>query len=128
MSSPRGKSFRNSIISSEYQITLNFIKTNIKLFLRLIASDIHNTETSLNANEFNTLKFLFKCNDKKQALNLSSYAPFFNNFSSTTKINVDIITEWLTNIIPSNYNDYGKICFKIRGSSQPEISSEMCDN
>ena len=107
MSSPRGKSLRNSITYSEYQITLNFIKTNIKLFLRLIASDIHNTETSLNANEFNTLKFLFKSNDKKQSLNLSSYAPFFNNFSSTTKVNVEIITEWLTNIIPTNYNDYG---------------------
>jgi hypothetical protein len=107
MSSPRGKSFRNSISSSEYQITLNFIKTNIKLFLRLIASDIHNTETSLNSNEFNTLKFFFKPNDKKQSLNLSNYAPFFNNFSSTTKINVDIITEWLSNVIPTNYSDYG---------------------
>jgi hypothetical protein len=106
MSSPRGKSIRNSVSYSEYQILLNFIKSNLKLFLRLIASDLHNTETQLNSNEFNTLKFLFKINDKK-LLNLSNYAPFFNNFSSTTKVNIDIIVEWLSNIISTNYSDYG---------------------
>ncbi len=37
-----------------------FIKTNLKLFLRLVSSDIHNKEVSLSATEFNTLRILFK--------------------------------------------------------------------
>lgn len=108
LSSPRGKTSARSINTGglEYQTIVNFIKSNIKLFLRLIASDIHNTETSLNSNEFNTLKFFFKQNEKKQA-NLSNFAPFFVNFSTTTKINIDIISEWLSNTIANNLNDYG---------------------
>jgi len=106
LSSPRGKgssSIRSQTSSAlvDNQMIINFVKTNIKLFLRLIASDIHNTETSLNSNEFNTLKFLFKVG--KEAYNnkdpFSNYAPFFMNFSTTTKINIDIINEWISNLI-----------------------------
>lgn len=111
LSSPRGKSsnsYRNLNSSGvEFNLILNYMKTNIKLFLRLIASDIHNTETSLNSNEFNTLKFFFKINEKKQ--NLSNLAPFFMNFSTTTKINIDIISEWLSNAIANNISDYEDI-------------------
>ena len=39
---------------------VGFIKSNIKLLLRLVSSDIHNKEVSLSATEFNTLKILFK--------------------------------------------------------------------
>ena len=66
LSSPRGKttnSSRGQTPGLEYQFIVNFVKTNLKLFLRIIASDIHNTETSLNSSEFNTLKFLFKVYD-----------------------------------------------------------------
>lgn len=80
---------------------------NLKLFLRLIASDIHNTETCLNSNEFNTLKFLFKINEKR-INNLSNLAPFFMNFSTTTKINIDVICEWLNNSLSNTSSDYGK--------------------
>jgi hypothetical protein len=109
LSSPRGKTSARTFNTTlpEYANIVGFIKSNIKLFLRLIASDIHNTETCLNANEFNTLKFLFKFNEKKQN-NLSNFAPFFINFSTTTKINIDIISEWLNNAIANNLNDYGK--------------------
>lgn len=82
----------------------------MKLFLRLIASDIHNTETCLNSNEFNTLKFLFKINEKR-INNLSNLAPFFMNFSTTTKINIDVICEWLNNSLSNNSNEYGNIFF-----------------
>ena len=37
-----------------------FVKSNLKLFLRLVSSDIHNKEVSLSATEFNTLRILFK--------------------------------------------------------------------
>lgn len=77
-----------------------------------MASDIHNTETSLNSNEFNSLKFLFRIgNDinSNKSGNFSHYAPFFMNFSTTTKINIDIISEWIGNLIytgpsTSNFN------------------------
>jgi hypothetical protein len=114
LSSPRGKASPSIRTGSslEYQIILNFVKSNLKLFLRLIASDIHNTETSLNSNEFNTLKFFFKIPNesfKNNTQTLSSYAPFFVNFSTTTKINIEIIYEWLINTIytgagPGNNN------------------------
>jgi hypothetical protein len=48
----------------EYQFILNFIKTNKKLFLRIIASDIHNTERTISTIEFNTFNFLFTTEDK----------------------------------------------------------------
>lgn len=104
LSSPRGKGGMSVRTGStlEYQMILNFVKANLKLFLRLIASDIHNTETSLNSNEFNTLKFFFRIPNetlKGNNLTLSSYAPFFVNFSTTTKINIEIIYDWLMNVI-----------------------------
>jgi hypothetical protein len=116
LSSPRGKSStsrsQSSSVIFDYQVIVNFMKSNIKLFLRLIASDIHNTETSLNSNEFNTLKFLFRIGNEintNKSANFSNYAPFFMNFSTTTKINIDIISEWLSNLIytgpsTSNFN------------------------
>jgi|TARA_B110001450_G_scaffold248932_1_gene265689 hypothetical protein len=59
-SSPRSKATRASQIQSEYQIMVAFVKSNLKLFLRLVSSDIHNKEVSLSATEFNTLRILFK--------------------------------------------------------------------
>ena len=67
-----------------------FIKSNLKLFLRLVSSDIHNKEVSLSATEFNTLRILFKVvgsdgqsvENKKVAANqkkhISQFAQFFN--------------------------------------------------
>jgi hypothetical protein len=88
---------------------VNFVKTNLKLFLRLIASDIHNTETSLNSNEFNTLKFLFKIYDRKFNGNLSSIAPLFMNFSTTTKQRIDSIAEWLSIAISNNIYELDEV-------------------
>ena len=124
LSSPRGKSsnsYRNQNQGLEYQFLVNFIKTNLKLFLRIIASDIHNTETTLNANEFNTLKFLFKVYDNgndsmsnsiNKKNNLSSYASFFDNLSSVEKISMNIVNEFLQNVIsnaPPEKGDYVSI-------------------
>jgi hypothetical protein len=109
MSSPRGdvnltNSGRNTSRNTnpEYNNMLNFIKSNLKLFLKLIASDIHNTETSLNSNEFNTLRFLFKIYDKKYNGNLSSIAPLFVNFSTTNKQRIDSISDWLSLAMSNN--------------------------
>lgn len=130
LSSPRGKtatSARGQTPGLEYQFIVSFIKTNLKLFLRIIASDIHNTETSLNASEFNTLKFLFKVYDvntntmeslhnlnpnKKGGAQLCNYAYFFDNLPPVTKVNMNIANEWLLSAIstePPSDNDYIRI-------------------
>ncbi len=59
LSSPRFKATKINYTTSEYSIITHFVKSNLKLFLRLVSSDIHNTEVSLSATEFNTLRILF---------------------------------------------------------------------
>ena len=58
--SPRSKVAKMNNMHNNYQIILHFVKTNLKLFLRLVSTDIHNDEVSLTANEFNSLRILFK--------------------------------------------------------------------
>ena len=106
LSSPRGKSqsgYRLGIQGMEYQYILNYIKSNLKLFLRIIASDIHNTETTISANELNTLKFLFTTEDKKRSGKknepLANYLHCFDNLNPTTKINMNIINEFLSSAL-----------------------------
>jgi len=138
LSSPRGKnlnSLRNQNQGLEYQFFVNFIKSNLKLFLRIIASDIHNTETTINANEFNTLKFLFKLDDNdlyksststsnnlnnlnnNNTLNkgkntLANYTHFFDNLPSVAKIGMNTVDEFLNQLIstsPPEKTDYVQI-------------------
>lgn len=63
--SPRSKVAKMNNLHNNYQIIWHFVKTNLKLFLRLVSTDIHNDEVSLTANEFNSLRILFKA--KSQA-------------------------------------------------------------
>ena len=58
--SPRSKVSKLGRQHNDYQIILHFIKTNLKLLLRLVSTDIHNDDVSLTANEFNSLRVLFK--------------------------------------------------------------------
>ena len=58
--SPRSKVAKMNNLHNNYQIIWHFVKTNLKLFLRLVSTDIHNDEVSLTANEFNSLRVLFK--------------------------------------------------------------------
>ena len=58
--SPRSKYTRINYTQSEYSIISHFIKSNLKLLLRLISTDISNAEVSLSATEFNSLRILFK--------------------------------------------------------------------
>ena len=114
LSSPRGKSSNNYRLANqgmEYQFILNYIKSNLKLFLRIVASDIHNTETTINANEFNTLKFLFtiegnnhnSLHDKnKKNYSLSSHLHCFDNLPPVTKINMNIINEFLSSALSTS--------------------------
>lgn len=143
LSSPRGKtsnSSRGQTPGLEHQFIVNFVKSNLKLFLRIIASDIHNTETSLNASEFNTLKFLFKIYDpnnttnqsiqsyssnKKNPNQLCNYADFFENVSPVSKVNMNIANEWLLSVIS---NDPPSDYFKIKNLSKSVSTTSECTN
>ena len=58
--SPRSRIAKMNNVHNNYQIILHFVRTNLKLMLRLVSTDIHNDEVSLTANEFNSLRILFK--------------------------------------------------------------------
>ena len=148
LTSPRNKninSFRNQSQEQEYNYMVNFIKTNLKLFLRIISSDIHNTETNLNQNEFNTLRFLFKLdgeisNTEKQKKPLSTYTNFYDNkIPGIIKVNMNIINEFLLNSIsndPPLDSDYIQIknlskCVTIKTSSDVQnknIKITQCED
>ena len=83
---------------NNYQIILHFVKTNLKLFLRLVSTDIHNDEVSLTANEFNSLRILFKMKNAQpgQQASLSNMTPFFtgaqqNSAAQTNKVHMSAL-------------------------------------
>jgi len=101
--SPRSKYTKINYTQSEYQIISHFIKTNLKLLLRLISTDIHTAEVSLSASEFNTLRILFKINQpsglKAGAMQLSQLTPFFQQTGHQVKVHMNVIIDWLSQII-----------------------------
>lgn len=126
LSSPRTK--QNSLRTSniiDIGSMIGFIKQNIKLFLRLVATDIHNSETQLNSSEFNTLDFFFRLSfnqnqpkSKGQKQGLSTIAPFFSNFSSTTKVNIEKITEWICSYVNINTSESDNSILNIKNLSK----------
>ena len=142
LSSPRGKTggHRLGMQGMEYQFILNFIKSNLKLFLRIVASDIHNTETTISANEFNTLKFLFTTEDKKHSNKkntpLANYLHCFDNLPPITKINMNIINEFLLSALsvsPPELSNYVVIkglskCVTIKSGNEYQNKSLLITN
>ena len=61
--SPRQKVAKMADDQSKHQIIMHFVKSNLKLFLRLVSTDIHQEEASLTANEFNSLRVLFRAKE-----------------------------------------------------------------
>lgn len=98
--------------SNNYQIVLHFVKTNLKLLLRLVSTDIHNDEVSLTANEFNSLRILFKVRNMaevaKPAQNLSQLTPFYTQQSGQSiKIHMNVLQEWLLGSVAQMEEDLG---------------------
>jgi len=76
-----------------------------------VASDIHNTETTICANEFNTLKILFTIEDNKhnsihdknkKGVLLSNCLHCFDIFPPVTKIKMNIINEFLLSTLSNS--------------------------
>jgi hypothetical protein len=90
-----------SYSQSEYQLIVAFVKSNLKLFLRLVSTDIHNKDVSLSATEFNTLRILFNIEGKTTGKQLSGYAPFFQTTQSaqTNKVHMNLISDWINSLL-----------------------------
>lgn len=108
MASPRSKATKVHYTSSEYQLILQFVKSNIKQILNLISSDALATMDNLvlGASDINALKVLFTVSKidgttVKQNLPLSSFAPFFvaASSSSSAKVKLGVVSDWVTSIL-----------------------------
>eukprot|EP00347_Sterkiella_histriomuscorum_P018435 403345520 len=102
--SPRQKYTKVNYTQSEYQIISHFIKTNLKLLLRVISTDIHSTEVSLSATEFNTLRILFRIQQQGGARtatqqSLAQVTQFFQASNQQVKVHMNVIIDWLGQII-----------------------------
>jgi len=83
-----------------YSVILHFVKSNIKLFLRLVSSDIHNTEVSLSPTELNTMRILFKTSSGGPITNST---PFFS-YGSSMKVHMNLIADWVVGAISGQEN------------------------
>ncbi|CDW72648.1 tubulin binding cofactor c domain-containing protein [Stylonychia lemnae] len=102
--SPRSKYTKVNYTQNEYQIIQHFIKSNLKLLLRVISTDIHSTEVSLSATEFNTLRVLFKIQQAagskiSASQTLAQLTPFFQPSNQQVKVHMNVIIDWLGQII-----------------------------
>jgi hypothetical protein len=95
IASPRSKATRTSLgpHNSELAILQHFIKTNLKLFLKLVSSDISSPEPVLNVSEFNALDLIFQTGDG--SVSISAIAPYFHSLS--TKVPAGDLYELVVN-------------------------------
>lgn len=78
--------------------------------LRLVSTDIHNDEVSLTANEFNSLRILFKVknqdgNSSKAQPSLAQLTPFFTQSGQSIKIHINMLQEWLLGSVAQTEED-----------------------
>ncbi len=103
MASPRSKATKVQYTSSEYQLIVQFVKSNIRFFLNLVSNETLSLDAlTLSASEINALRVLFRVvrpdgSPFKSTGSLSSYAPFFISASatSTAKAKLSIVADWV---------------------------------
>ncbi len=69
-----------------------------------MSTDIHSSEVSLNASEFNTLRVLFiiKTSGGAKVQNLAQLTPFFQSSATQVKVHMNLIIDWLCQIISAH--------------------------
>ncbi len=95
IASPRSKATKVAYTSNESSIILHFIKTNLRLILKLIASEIHKKEDiSLNKDELNSLRILMKIEEGGEESRdpISSFCPLF---SGSPKSSLSDLHQWI---------------------------------
>lgn len=95
IASPRSKITRSHITSNEFSLIHTFVKTNLKLLLRLISSEIHMIDNiQLSHHEFDALWILLYFEDDPTTFeSMSKKSPFFKELIS--KADTNTVYEWL---------------------------------
>lgn len=122
-------------------MVMHFIKNNLKLFLRLVSTDIHNSEVSLTANEFNSLRILFKpqqIQGTALARSLASLTPFFaSGATHSTKVHMSDLADWLLQNVDSEDQSkrqdqlqitYLNKCVAIKGEEMAQLMDVRISN
>mmetsp|Transcript_7435 Transcript_7435/g.8415 ORF Transcript_7435/g.8415 Transcript_7435/m.8415 type:complete len:203 (-) Transcript_7435:709-1317(-) len=102
IASPRSKATKVAYTSSESSIILHFVKTNLRLVLKLISSEIHKKEAiSLNKNEVDTLRILIRLEEDGNYIpeTLSKNCPLFED---QTKVPLEDLYQWISDNLSEN--------------------------
>ena len=112
MASPRAKAIKVQYTLSEYQLLLQFVKTNLKHILNLISSEIQPIDSiMLSSSDLNALRVLFRPlrpdgSPLKQPY-ISAFAPFFSGASPAVKSKLATVSDWMISILSAKekYDD-----------------------
>lgn len=97
IASPRSKATKVAYTSSEASIILHFVKTNLRLILKLISSEIHKKDDiKLNKNEVDTLRIIMRIEEggKYVPQTISHFCPLF---SEASKVPLTEVYQWISN-------------------------------
>lgn len=125
MASPRSKATKIPYTSSEYQLIVQFVKSNIKFFLSLVSEGTQTQDNIMvSASEINALRVLFAIIKSDGSLvkantPISSYAPFFVAASGTAaaKVKITAAVDWIQSILNTSEKVDNNIV-EIRGISK----------
>lgn len=97
-SSPRSKAVRGFLFSqpaSDYQMSHQFVKSNLKLLMKAVTSDLLASDIALTAAEFNNLGFLFIGTTGTPDVPISRLIPYYQSKPNLTRVHVDDLSEWI---------------------------------
>ncbi|CAG9335984.1 unnamed protein product [Blepharisma stoltei] len=105
--SPRSKAVRGFLFSqpaSDFQMTHQFVKSNLKLLMKAISSDLQAIEVALTSSEFNSLGFLFIPIAGTPEVPISRMVPYYQTKPQMTRVHSDDLSEWINRklICPTN--------------------------
>lgn len=102
IASPRSKATKVNYTSSESNIILHFVKTNLKLILKVISSEMHKKEgIKINKNEFDTLRILMRIiedGDYKEG----KISDLCDLFDDGKKVFLNDVYDWVSNNLAEN--------------------------
>lgn len=102
IASPRSKATKVNYTSSESNIILHFVKTNLRSILKVISSEMHKKEgIKINKNEFDTLRIIMRIveNDEYKEGRISDLCELFDEGK---KVLLTDIYDWVSNHLADN--------------------------
>jgi len=106
IASPRSKATKVNYTSSASSIILHFVKTNLRMLLKLISSEIHKKEDiKLSKNEVDTLRVLMRIHQDSSAKG-SSISQICELFRDSSKVPLIDVYNWISNNLSDNEPDY----------------------